>query len=133
MTYLLKNGKIYDGTGSDAFMGDILVRDDRIERIGEGLTCDGAQVIDLHGLSVSSGFMDAHSHNDWFAIRRDPSRFLSRSSGRASPRSSPATAAFPPQALRRTRRTSIRSAAVFSAIAVKKRVYTRRRARCSTP
>ena len=72
MDILLKNGKIYDGTGADAFLGDILVRGDRIEKIGEGLICDGAQVIDLQGLSVSSGFMDAHSHNDWFAIRKDP-------------------------------------------------------------
>ena len=56
MTYLLKNGKIYDGTGADAFLGDILVRGDRIEKIGERLICDGAQVIDLQGLSVSSGF-----------------------------------------------------------------------------
>ena len=76
MTYLLKNGKIYDGTGADAFLGDILVRGDRIEKIGEGLICDGAPVIDLQGLSVSSGFMDAHSHNDWFAIRKDPRPFF---------------------------------------------------------
>ena len=76
MTYLLKNGKIYNGTGSDAFLGDILVRGDRIEQIGAGLSCNEAQVIDLHGLSVSSGFMDAHSHNDWFAIRRDPQPFF---------------------------------------------------------
>ncbi len=76
MTYLLKNGKIYDGTGADAFLGDILVRGGRIEKIGEGLICDGAQVIDLQGLSVSSGFMDAHSHNDWFAIRKDPRPFF---------------------------------------------------------
>lgn len=76
MDILLKNGKIYDGTGADAFLGDILVRGDRIEKIGEGLICDGAQVIDLQGLSVSSGFMDAHSHNDWFAIRKDPRPFF---------------------------------------------------------
>ena len=57
MDILLKNGKIYDGTGADAFLGDILVRGDRIEKIGEGLICDGAQVIDLQGLSVSSGFI----------------------------------------------------------------------------
>ena len=76
MDILLKNGKIYDGTGADAFLGDILVRGNRIEKIGEGLICDGAQVIDLQGLSVSSGFMDAHSHNDWFAIRKDPRPFF---------------------------------------------------------
>ena len=30
MRILLKNGKIYDGTGSEAFAGDILVEDERI-------------------------------------------------------------------------------------------------------
>ena len=35
MDILLKNGKIYDGTGADAFLGDILVRGDRIEKIGK--------------------------------------------------------------------------------------------------
>ena len=128
MTYLLKNGKIYDGTGADAFLGDILVRGDRIEKIGEGLICDGAQVIDLQGLSVSSGFMDAHSHNDWFAIRKDP-----RLSDRASPRSSPAIAVFPPQDSPRIRRILIRSAAGFSATAARRPVCTRRPALCSTP
>ena len=76
MTYLLKNGKIYDGTGAAPFLGDILVRGDRIEKVGAKLSCDEAQVMDLRGLSVSSGFIDAHSHNDWFAIRKDPRLFF---------------------------------------------------------
>ena len=37
MKYLLKNGRIYDGTGGDAFQGDILICGDRIEAVGEGL------------------------------------------------------------------------------------------------
>ena len=132
MDILLKNGKIYDGTGADAFLGDILVRGDRIEKIGEGLICDGAQVIDLQGLSVSSGFMDAHSHNDSLSAKI-PGRFLSRLSDRASPRSSPATAVFPPQGSLRIRRILIRSAAGFSATAGMRPACTRRPARCSTP
>ena len=72
MKYLLKNGRIYDGTGGDAFQGDILICGDRIEAVGEGLACQDAQEIDLRGLSVSSGFFDAHSHNDWFAIKKEP-------------------------------------------------------------
>ncbi len=72
MKYLLKNGRIYDGTGGDAFQGDILICGDRIEAVGDGLACPDAQEIDLRGLSVSSGFFDAHSHNDWFAIKKEP-------------------------------------------------------------
>ena len=29
-------------------------------------------MIDLRGRSLASGFIDAHSHNDWFAIKNDP-------------------------------------------------------------
>ena len=38
MDILLKNGKIYDGTGADAFLGDILVRGNRIERSARSLS-----------------------------------------------------------------------------------------------
>lgn len=80
MTILLKNGTIYDGTGKAPFVGDILVSDGTILAVGPNLAADGGveieQTIDLTGLSVSSGFIDAHSHNDWFAIRRQPLPFF---------------------------------------------------------
>lgn len=76
MKQLLKNAKIYDGTGNDAFFGDILIEDDKIAQVGEGIRCDGAEVFDLKGLSVSSGFFDAHSHNDWFAIKKEPVQYF---------------------------------------------------------
>ena len=75
MRILLKNGKIYDGSGSDAFMGDVIVKDDRIEAVqpaGEKLDKKKFdQVIDLEGKSIAPGFIDIHSHNDWFAIKKD--------------------------------------------------------------
>ena len=61
MKQLLKNAKIYDGTGNDAFFGDILIEDDKIAQVGEGIRCDGAEVFDLKGLSVSSGFFEIMS------------------------------------------------------------------------
>lgn len=72
MATLLKNGLIYDGTGADAFVGDILIENDRIVKVGKSLEADGAEVQDLAGLSVSSGFFDPHSHSDWYAIKKDP-------------------------------------------------------------
>ena len=72
MKTLLKNALIYDGTGSEAFPGDILIDGDRIAAVGPQLKEENAGVIDLDGLSVSSGFIDAHSHNDWFAIKNQP-------------------------------------------------------------
>ena len=72
MKTLLKNGKIYDGTGAEPFVGDVLVEDERIAAVGSGLQDEADEVIDLAGLSISPGFIDAHSHNDWFAIKKEP-------------------------------------------------------------
>ena len=76
MKQLLKNCKIYDGTGDDAFLGDILIEDDVIAEVADNITCDDAAVTDLNGLSVSPGFFDAHSHNDWFAIKKEPEKYF---------------------------------------------------------
>ena len=72
MRTLLRGGKIYDGTGGEPFIADILIEDDRIARVAPGLDAEADRVVGLEGKSVSSGFIDAHSHNDWFAIRKDP-------------------------------------------------------------
>ena len=76
MRILLKNGKIYDGTGADAFKGDILVEDERIVAVAPALEEKADKVIDLEGLSISSGFFDAHSHNDWLCIKKEPLKFF---------------------------------------------------------
>ena len=74
---LLKNAKIYDGSGKDAFVGDVLVCGDRIEQVGEKLEATpDCTVVDLAGLSLAPGFIDAHSHNDWFALRCEPKDFF---------------------------------------------------------
>ena len=69
MDFLLKNGKIYDGTGADAFLGDILVRGNRIEKIGEELICDGAH----DNLSASSlrctSTVSSLSSSNWRIIK----------------------------------------------------------------
>lgn len=76
MKTLLKNAKIYDGTGAQAVPGDVLIENDRIAAVGPALDCEDAVVYDLNGLSVSSGFFDAHSHNDWFAIKTEPLKYF---------------------------------------------------------
>ena len=72
MKQLLKNAKIYDGTGAEPYSGDILVEGDRIARVAPRIDAEADRVLDLGGLSISSGFIDAHSHNDWFALKNDP-------------------------------------------------------------
>ena len=76
MKTLLKNAFIYDGSGEMPYKSDVLVVGERIAQVGENLTVADAQVFDLDGLSLSSGFIDAHSHNDWFAIKKEPLKYF---------------------------------------------------------
>ena len=57
-TTLLRNGAIYDGSGSPAFTGDILIHGDRIAAIGDLRAESAAQTIDLDGLAVAPGFIN---------------------------------------------------------------------------
>ena len=66
-TLLLQNGTVVDGTGRSGFGGDVLVRDGRIAAVGPRLPVpEGAAAIDCRGRVVAPGFIDMHSHNDWF-------------------------------------------------------------------
>ena len=61
---LIKNGKIIDGTGVDAFVADVGIVGDTIAAVGD---LDGEQAvrtIDAEGKVVTPGFIDPHSHND---------------------------------------------------------------------
>ena len=74
---LFKDGWIYDGTGAEAFRGDILVDNDRIVNVSDDIHPEeGWEVVNLNGLSVAPGFMDAHSHNDWYAIKNEPQKYF---------------------------------------------------------
>ncbi len=76
MKTLLKNGLVYDGTGSRGNIADILIEGERIIKIGDLWTTKADAVHDLSGLSVAPGFIDAHSHNDFYAIRPDADKFF---------------------------------------------------------
>ncbi len=67
MKYLLKNGYIVDGSGADGYIGNVLIQDDRIQKIftTEVLVPD-AIVIDCTNKVIAPGFIDAHSHQDWY-------------------------------------------------------------------
>lgn len=73
---ILKGGRIYDGTASEPFVGAILFQGDKILEVSTSIDDPDAEVIDISGLSVSSGFFDAHSHNDWFAIKKQPIKYF---------------------------------------------------------
>lgn len=61
---LIRNAEIVDGSGGPRFAGDIGVRGDRIERIGDLARCTGRTEIDLGGRIAAPGFIDAHTHDD---------------------------------------------------------------------
>ena len=74
---LLKNAKIYDGSGKSAFFGDVLIEGERIAQIAPSIpTGNDFEVVDLEGLSLAPGFIDAHSHNDWFALRGEAVKYF---------------------------------------------------------
>jgi len=60
---LLKGGRVIDpSTGIDK-VGDVLLRNGKIESAGEKISApDSAEVIDCSGLVVSPGFIDVHCH-----------------------------------------------------------------------
>ena len=55
---LIKNGKIYDGSGNPWYVADIGIRGDRIAAIGKLGDAKAAKVIDAGGHVVSPGFID---------------------------------------------------------------------------
>ncbi len=63
---LIQNGTLIDGTGaSPQAATDLLIRNDRIERIGQNLEAPaGATVIDATGKYLIPGLIDAHAHID---------------------------------------------------------------------
>lgn len=66
-SYWLTKGRIIDGTGSAQSEGNILIENDRIIRIQNEKPDDSLPQIDCEGHIVAPGFIDIHSHLDWFA------------------------------------------------------------------
>lgn len=61
---IIKNGRIIDGTGKDAYEADLAVKDGKVCRIGNLDGEEAERVFDASGCVVSPGFIDPHSHAD---------------------------------------------------------------------
>jgi N-acyl-D-aspartate/D-glutamate deacylase len=74
---VLKNGWILDGAGAPAKKGNVLLAGDRIDAVSAApLPAGGRRVIDCAGLTVAPGFIDAHSHNDWYLLSQNDRAYI---------------------------------------------------------
>lgn len=64
MKILIKNGLIVDGSGNDSFIADVLIVDEKIEKIGKITEKEEYELIDAKNKVVCPGFIDTHSHSD---------------------------------------------------------------------
>lgn len=62
---LLSGGTVVDGTGAPRRLADVAVRAGRIVAVAPDLdTGQAARTVDVSGLAVAPGFVDAHGHSD---------------------------------------------------------------------
>ena len=61
---VIKDGLIFDGTGSPRVRGDVAIADGRVAAIGRIDASRGDRVIDATGMHVAPGFVDLHTHYD---------------------------------------------------------------------
>ena len=73
-TTLLRGGLVVDGGGAAPRAGDVLIADGRIESIGDAAPAVDT-VVDCVGKVVAPGFIDAHSHMDFFSASGNPHHF----------------------------------------------------------
>ncbi|WP_337287304.1 D-aminoacylase [Candidatus Methylomirabilis sp.] len=65
---VIRGADLIDGTGSPARRTDLAVAGDRIAEIGRIAPSSGYRVIEATGLTLSSGFVDIHSHSDYHLL-----------------------------------------------------------------
>lgn len=62
MNLLLKAARIIDPAQDIDCIGDILIEDGKIKKLGQNLQADGVEVIDAAGLCAAPGLFDMHVH-----------------------------------------------------------------------
>jgi N-acyl-D-amino-acid deacylase len=62
---LIRNGTLYDGSGSPGIAGDLAIQSGRIHRIDSRIGDPARKIIDAEGLAVAPGFIDIKTHSDF--------------------------------------------------------------------
>ncbi|GAA2314201.1 amidohydrolase family protein [Streptomyces hawaiiensis] len=68
MTTVFTNARIFDGSGSEPFEGEVRVEGDRITQLAAGsgqVSREGADVVDATGKTLLPGLIEAHAHISW--------------------------------------------------------------------
>ena len=63
---IIKNGTVVDGTGGAKRVADIGIQDNKITYIGSINNRSDCNILDATGCVVAPGFIDIHSHSDFF-------------------------------------------------------------------
>ncbi|OGD57521.1 hypothetical protein A3K78_03835 [Candidatus Bathyarchaeota archaeon RBG_13_52_12] len=64
---IIKGGKIIDGSGNSWYPGDVAIKKGTIYAVGK-VKKNAHETLDVSGLIVTPGFIDAHSHSDLVLI-----------------------------------------------------------------
>ncbi|SPT63704.1 N-acyl-D-amino-acid deacylase family protein [Actinomadura madurae] len=71
---VLRGGSVHDGLGTEPRTADVAIDGDRVVAVGRGVGA-ARRVIDVGGLMVAPGFIDAHSHSDMVPVLPEPQPF----------------------------------------------------------
>ncbi len=66
---LIRNARVFDGSGNSEKVADVAICGDRITAIGPRLALNAATSIEAEGLALAPGFIDVHTHDDLYVIR----------------------------------------------------------------
>jgi N-acyl-D-amino-acid deacylase len=66
--FILEGGQVIDGRGRPAFAADVAVSGNTIIAVGDLRDVTANHVVDVRGLVVAPGFIDAHTHDDLVCI-----------------------------------------------------------------
>ena len=65
---LIRNAVVIDGSGGDAFRGDVAIAGDRIRAVGKLKEFAASHTVDANGAVLAPGFIDTHTHDDTSVI-----------------------------------------------------------------